>query len=86
MGSWMIYRSGLMCAQGEGADDRNRNDRERDPRGPVSHSVPLPRSPVAGIVWAMQGKMPASSGDRQDQQEDVTGSPSWTTRSSERQP
>ena len=54
MGSWMIFKSCLMCAQGEGADDRKRNDREREPQAPVSHSVPLPRSPVVGIVRAMQ--------------------------------
>lgn len=48
MGSWMIFKSCLMCAQAEGADDRNRNDRERGPRPSVSHTVLLPMESCCG--------------------------------------
>ena len=60
-----------MCAQAEGADDRNRNGMtERGDRGPLSPTqFPLPWLPVAGTVWAYGRKTPTSAGDGQDERE-----------------
>lgn len=48
MGSWMIFKSCLLCAQAEGADDKNRNDRERGPWPSGSHPV---AAPAASHCW-----------------------------------
>ena len=51
MGSWMIFKSCLACAQAEGTDKRNRDDRVRGPRPPspaLSHGVLLQALCVEG--------------------------------------
>lgn len=73
MGSWMIFKSCLACAQAEGTDNRNRDDRARAPRTltpALSHGVLLQALCARRRRW-----MHTAPGGRQDMREDVIGSP-----------
>ena len=64
MGSCMIFKSCLACAQAEGTDNRNRDDRERGPRPAVSRAVP--RDALAVSVDNVEGgcTLPQETGRR----------------------
>lgn len=70
----MIFKSCLVCAQAEGADDRNRNDRAREPQ-PSAPSPAWPSwLPIVGTVWACKRKIPFPL-EMGKMRENVTGSP-----------